>query len=172
MNKGKRQTPSDQDPRTLYEDIELGVYQSTNVNELDAAYRSFLDLSTNLQQQVADEAGPARVVSLALRGYELPDAQTRYRSSEFIIQLSRMFDVASDPLKSEQFWLMLAAQQGILLERIEADLDALQRSSLDQAETKRRRTTLGKVHKLLRRKADEVVRSLFATPLETAHVTH
>lgn len=163
MNQFNGQTPSTQDLRTLYEEIELGVYQSTNVKELDLAYQTFLKLKAADQQSITDFAGPARVVSLALRGYELPDAQTRNRSSEFVLELSQLFDTGSNAKSAEQFWLMLAQQQGVLLQRIEDDLDALQESNFDQFETQKRVKTLGKFHKLLRSKADAVVKELFET---------
>ncbi len=172
MSRQNRKTPSRQDPQTMFEDLELGVFQSTNVNELDEAYRTFSSLSPRQQEQLIEYAGAARVVALALRGYELPDARTRSRSSQFVLQLGQILDRGSDPVASEQFWLMLAQQQEILLAQIEADLEALQRSSLTGEETKRRTDSLGQLHNLLRRKADEVVRTVFATDITAAASAH
>lgn len=168
MNKVKQPTPSTQDPRALYEDIELGVYQSTNVKELEQAYKSFLTLSDFDQKNVVMFAGPARIVALALRGYELPDAPMRQQSSSFVLGLNQLFESTSSIVTAEQFWLMIAQQREILLERIEADLEALQRSSLSEEATKQQVTTLGTLHKLIRKKSVQATASIFATELVPA----
>lgn len=146
-----------------YEEIELAVYQSTNVNELETAYQMFRTSDRSMKLSMISAAGPARVLSFALRGYELPDAETRAASSQFVVELSALLDSASvshQPLK-EQLWLMLAQQQEILLSSIEADLEALYRSARESEQMQKQRAMLGNLHVMIRRKSQKAVTQLF-----------
>lgn len=164
MDQLQRRTDKKTRHRERIEDFELAVFQSTNVNELDKAYRLLTGQGSSELRAVSLDIGPARLVSLALRGYELPNAETRRRSNQFLIEILTVIESAKDPANRayvEEMWLLLAGQRSILLETIECDLDALSDSALSKRDTNTRQSELLRLHRAIRTRSEALIQSLF-----------
>lgn len=150
----------------LYEVFETAVIQSTDVNELKNAYRMYASLTPQDRIALLAYAGPARSVSLALRGYELPSFQARLTSSEFLLSLLNDLSERSVPRSlREQIWLVLAQQRTVLLGTLEEDLEALQYSALEPKATEAWHQTLTRLYHRIRTRSQRAIRHLFTTPL-------
>ncbi len=149
--------------QTEFEKREAQIYQSTNVKELRSAYREFLRplrSQGNLVDMLA-LAGPAQLVSLTLRGYEMPDARTRYESGQVLLALDEVLNsINVRESITEQYWLMMAQQREVLLDQIEADIEALVDSAMPEEETKKREQVLYKLHKLVYQRTEQAIRKL------------
>jgi hypothetical protein len=146
-----------------YELNESQLLQAETVDQLSSALEAFTDnhLGIHNLMQMYQLAGPARVVSLALRGYELPDAVARYHSSNALLAIDAVLQqVDRRGELAEQVWLILAAQQDILLQQLENDLEALYEAD-DSAVVKDQRDVLGRVHSLLRKRSNIAIEHMF-----------
>lgn len=162
MNDRKRGTWSEREVADNYEQCETQLLQAQSIDQLTEALTSFTNSGFGIQNLVSmyELAGPARVVSLILRGYELPQAETRYHSTNALLAIDCVLRQADQKGElSEQIWLILAAQQDILLQQIENDLEALYEAE-DTNEILLQRKVLGMAHGLLRRRASFVVEQL------------
>lgn len=150
---------TDQSVASHYELLETQVLQAQTSEQLDAALAGFVDQSSAPEDMLAvlQYAGPARVVSLVLRGYELPESETRYVSTKALLQLDTVLQRADRKGDlSEQIWLILAAQQDVLLQQLENDLEALYEAT-DTLNLRRQRKIVGDVHALLRTRSSDAV---------------
>lgn len=164
MNDRKRGTWTEQEVADNYERCETQLLQAQVDDQLADALTLFTDRSVGSQNLVGmyELAGPARVVSLILRGYELPQVETRYRSARALLDIDIVLQHSDRKGElSEQIWLILAAQQDILLQQIENDLEVLY-CELDNDQIKEQREVLGKTHALLRMRAGVAVDQLLA----------
>lgn len=155
--------------RDVYEQSELAIYQAQTPREIREAYAQLIEGSShdisNVRAMYKD-ISPAALVTLALRGYELPNAATRLESNRFLLALTKQLDeVTMNEQLNEQFWLMLAQQQEVLLTHIEDDLQALLTSEAETGETQRVLTAL---HALIRNRSASVVTELFAGQTQEA----
>ncbi|MBI4032322.1 hypothetical protein HY374_01310 [Candidatus Berkelbacteria bacterium] len=161
--RGTKQIWSGRKARDAYEQRELAIYQAQTAAEFRAAYDALTGQDGTHTYNVRgmyEQAGPAALVTLALRGYELPDAATRLESNRVLLTLATHLEVLEIHERlTEQFWLMLAQQQDVLLEHIEDDLEALVNGASEGGETEQILTAL---HTLIRARSAKVVDALFA----------
>lgn len=145
-----------------FELIETAIYQSIHVRDLNDAYRKLTDRRASDARLTAlyEYAGPAKLVTLVLRGYESPDLAMRQASNDVVLALASHFDRLSlSRSLTEDFWLMLGQQQDVLLELIERDLEAYAQSEMTEAQAAKERMKLGNLHKLLRSKPEQILQS-------------
>lgn len=161
MTDHKQQDNPERDLRSIADELEVAVYQSTNVNEIREAFQIFHAQSQLHQQRMIELVSPATLVALALRGYELPDAQMRAASNDFLARLLDLLTLPQQATYAEEVLIILAGHRAILLEQIEQDIEALERSALTESETLRRQRSLTTLHKQLRVTADSFVNALF-----------
>jgi hypothetical protein len=164
MNDRQSGAWTDQEVTDNYEQCETQLLQAQVADQLTEALTLFTDSSVGPQNLVSmyELAGPARVVSLILRGYELPQAKTRYRSAKALLDIDVVLQQSDRKGElSEQIWLILAAQQDVLLQQIENDLEVLY-CELDNDQTKEQREVFGRAHALIRKRAGVAVDQLLA----------
>lgn len=154
------------------EQIESGVLGAHDARSLKAALRPLTDMSHGRSNTALlySHLGPARLVMLALAGYESPHARVRVVSALSLLSLTDALDAIRSPQLTEQVWLILAAQQDVLLQRIEDDLEALQ--SLDDERAAETRRQLGAVHKMLRTRSAAAVTQYLSLTQSAAPVSY
>ena len=147
-----------------YEQFENDLSNADSVEELQATLESLTEPAITLEDRINlyKYAGPARVVAQTLRGYEIPDVAARHVSNNALLSVDAALRESSDAeALLEQIWLILAAQQDILLERIEADLEALHNADQLNESALEQQKTLAKTHLMLRTRSKDVVAKLF-----------
>lgn len=155
-----------QSPVDRFDALDTEVSSSTSVGELESAYKSFQELNPTAQRDILVVAGPARTVELALRGYEMPVFEARIASSVFLANVIQIVDQRETPQAlREQIWLILAQQRTVLLERLEADIDALETSRLPKPTQMEWRAALDLAYSLIRTKSEQAITRLFRAPL-------
>lgn len=153
-----------QNPAVLFDSFETSVIHSTDVIQLDTAYDHFRALPESAQIEVLLEAGPARAVSLALRGYELPDLPARIASAKFLANVLDLVGRKEVPKPlQEQINLILAQQRSVLLEAIEQDLESLQSTALPRRTAGEWNGALTELYTHIRSKSHRAIRQLFST---------
>lgn len=143
---------TEQEVVSNYELREAQLLQAQTIPQLRVALQQLTDHAAGGQNllQMYTLAGPARIVSLVLRGYEFPDATARSLSTEALLDVHALLErVDRDGQLSEQIWLILAAQHDVLLQQIENDLEALYQADETNVITKQR-ALLAQAHKVLR----------------------
>lgn len=162
--RGMKQIWSERTARETYEQRELAIYQAQTATELRAAYAGLTGQGgTHILnvRKMYELAGPAALVTLVLRGYELPDAATRLESNRALLTLATHLEAMTPRERlTEQFWLMLAQQQDVLLSHIENDLEALMNGGPRAGETEQ---VLMRLHTLLRSRTAQVIDELLAS---------
>ncbi|MCA9388703.1 hypothetical protein KC644_02970 [Candidatus Berkelbacteria bacterium] len=143
--------------RSKFEEKELQILHSSNDSELNTAYNGLFSL-LNDEAGSLRELAPATLVGLVMKGYEIPDNKTRLESNLAISKLDSLLNGSQE----EQFWLMIAQQREVILEKIEQDLEALVESKMSKVKTEKAKKLLGQTHKLIRERTDEVVDGLFS----------
>ncbi len=145
------------------EGIEAAIRQAGDAAALRAALQELSDTSHGREKSQAlyEAYGPARLVMLTLSGYESPDAQRRAESAGALVSVVAVLDSLDAPHLAEQVWLILAAQQDVLLQRIEDDLEALQTGEPSRRLDRAKRE-LAAAHKLIRTRANQVVNDYLA----------
>lgn len=138
------------------EQKELDILHSLNARDLGLAYKKFASFLAK-DSEARESLSPASLVSLTLKGYEIPDAETRLESNQIIGKIDNLIDGS----QREQYWLMIAQQREVILSKVEDDIEALAESRMAKSKTERAKTVLADIHKIIRKRTDEVVDGLF-----------